>query len=101
MPADHPAIHVDADNDVVFPGRGRATAIAVAGCCFPPGSAVNIKVIVTGKPPLRGNAAVRADGSFEWDAKLRPQLGCNDAVAAVVHGADGITAEGQAAVFCL
>jgi len=93
-----PTLVVDAGNDTPG-GPNRPTSIGVSGSDFPPGSAVNIKVSA-GSHTLRGTADVRPDGSFDFSASVRPKLGCNSAVIAVVHGSDGIEVEGRTEVFC-
>jgi hypothetical protein len=91
-----PTVGIDAGNDT--PGPNRPTSIGVFGSDFPPGTAVNIKVDA-GKV-LRGTANVRADGSFDWSATVRPKLACNSSVSVVVHGSDGVEVSAQTDVFC-
>ena len=93
-----PTLEVTAGNDGA-PSR-RATEVSVSGSDFPPGTSVNIKVIGAGGRSLRGTAAVRADGSFNWDAIYRPKLACNATVNAIVHGSDGFSLTANTEVFC-
>ena len=92
-----PTVTLDAGNDER--GPNPPTLIGVSGSDFPPGSAVNISVSA-GSRRLGGPANVRADGSFDWSATIRPKLGCDTHVDAVVHGADGIEVTAEAKVFC-
>jgi hypothetical protein len=64
---------------------------------FPPGTAVNIQIDPAG---LRGTADVRADGNFDWNVTVRPQLNCGAPVVATVHGSDGLMVTGEDDVFC-
>jgi|KBSSwiStaDraftv2_1062776.scaffolds.fasta_scaffold1053042_2 hypothetical protein len=93
-----PALEISAGND--GPPSRRATDVFVAGSDFPAGTAVNIKISAGGARPLRGTANVRADGSFDWSASVRPKLSCNAAVGAIVHGSDGLQVTASTEVFC-
>jgi hypothetical protein len=95
-PVPVPSVAVSAGNDVA-PHKPQYTAIGVYGSNFPPGSAVNIQIDPAG---LRGTADVRADGNFDWNGTVRPQLGCGSPVVATVHGSDGIMVTGEDDVFC-
>ena len=91
-------LDVTAGND--GPPSRRATDVSVGGSDFPPGTTVNIKVVGAGGRSLRGTAAVRADGSFDWIAMFRPKLACNATVTAHVHGSDGLHLDANTEVFC-
>jgi hypothetical protein len=92
-----PTVSVNAGNDGAPHKTNKFTAIGVYGSNFPPGSAVNIQIDPAG---LRGTADVRADGNFDWNATVRPQLGCGSPVVATVHGSDGLLVTGEDDVFC-
>jgi hypothetical protein len=94
VPNDVPTVNVNAGNDGP-PSEHPETGISVLGFNFSPGTTVNIEA--AGR---RGTAVVKADGQFEWDFSVRPPLGCGSTVSAVVHGSDGIRAEGEGEVFC-
>jgi probable HAF family extracellular repeat protein len=97
QPPGEPAVYVNVGNDGP-PGRSpRPTLLQVVGSDFPPGTAVNIKVFPGQR---RGTAMVAPDGSFDWGITIRPPLGCHTTVLAIVHGADGIEAQGEGTVFC-
>jgi probable HAF family extracellular repeat protein len=91
------AVFVSAGNDGPPPISTRPTSLDVEGQNFPPGTAVNITVSAGQR---RGTAMVGPDGSFSWSISIRPALGCNTTVRVIVHGADGIQAEGEGTVFC-
>jgi hypothetical protein len=97
QPPGQPTVFVNVGNDGPPERSPRPTLLQVGGSDFPPGTAVNIKVF---PGPRRGTAIVGPEGSFDWGISIRPALGCNTTVIAIVHGADGIEAQGEGTVFC-
>jgi hypothetical protein len=94
-PTTKPTAFVHAGND--GPHGSNSTGISVFGSNFPPGTAVNIKA----DPPGRQSTAlVQADGNFDLNFTVRPQLTCHTTVFAEVQGIDGIKVEARGDVFC-